>query len=86
MKNKNPLYVIKGKNVEQASSFLDLIIKKLDLEEAIVVFKNIFSLLLAQVQTYAVFESITKFMNDLLEKIKKLLEASTLWTGRASIN
>ena len=86
MKNKNPLYVIKGKNVEQANSFLDLIIKKLDLEEAINIFKNIVSILLSQVQTYAVFESVTKFVNDLLEKIKKFLEASALWTGRASVN
>jgi len=86
MKNKNPLYVVKGKNVEEANSFLDLIIKKLDLEEAITVFKNIFSLLLAQIQTYAVFESVTKFLNDLIEKAKKFLEASSFWPGRTSVN
>lgn len=86
MKTKNPLYVVKGKNVEEANSILDLIIKKLDLEEAITVFKNLFSLLLAQVQTYAVFESVTKFINDLLEKVKKILEASSFWSGRSSVN
>lgn len=86
MKNKNPLYVVKGKNVEQASSIFDLIVKKLDIEEAITVFKNIFSLLIAQVQTYAVFEAVTKFFNDLIEKVKKILEASSFWAGRSGVN
>lgn len=72
MKNKNPLYVVKGKEVQEASSLMDLVIKKFNLEPAINILRNIFYLLLEQVENFAWFQAVTKFYNDMLQKIRDL--------------
>lgn len=72
MKNKNPLYVVKGKDVEQASSLFDLVIKKFNLEPAIAILKNVFNLLLKQVENFAMFQVVKKFIEDLIRKIQEL--------------
>lgn len=72
MKNKNPLYVVKGKDVEQASSLFDLVIKKFNLEPAITILKNVFNLLLKQVENFAMFQVVKKFIEDLIRKIQEL--------------
>ena len=72
MKNKNPLYVVKGKEVQEASSLLDLVIKRFNLEPAINILRNIFYLLLEQVDNFAWFQAVTKFYNDMLQKIRDL--------------
>lgn len=72
MKNKNPLYVVKGKDVQEASSLMDLVIKKFNLEPAINILRNIFYLLLEQVENFAWFQAVTKFYNDMLQKIRDL--------------
>lgn len=72
MKNKNPLYVVKGKDVQEASSIFDLVIKKFNLEPVMNILKNIFLMLLEQVETFAWFEALTKFYNELLQKVKDL--------------
>jgi hypothetical protein len=72
MKNKNPLYVVKGKEVQEASSLMDLVIKRFNLEPAINILRNIFYLLLEQVENFAWFEAIAKFYNDMVQKIRDL--------------
>lgn len=72
MKNKNPLYVVKGKDVLQADSVMDLVIKKFNLEPVITVMRNILSLLMEQVQNYAWFIAVKKVFDEMMAKIKDL--------------
>lgn len=72
MKNKNPLYVVKGKDVLEANSFFDLMIKKFNLGPAINILQNIFHLLLEQVENFAMFKAIKEFMDQMLQKIQDL--------------
>ena len=72
MKNKNPLYVVKGKEVQEASSIMDLVIKRFNLEPAINILRNIFYLLLEQVENFAWFQAIVKFYNDMVQKIRDI--------------
>lgn len=41
MKNKNPLYVVKGKEVQEAFGIFDLVVKKFNLEPVIRVLESI---------------------------------------------
>lgn len=70
MKNKNPLYVVKGKDVLEANSLMDLVIKKFNLEPVITVMKNILNLLLSQVETYAWFQAVKKFYEEMMDKVR----------------
>lgn len=72
MKTKNPLYVVKGKEVQEASSMLDLIIKKFNLEPLMTVLKNIFNLLLEQVENYAMFLVVKNFLDQIFQKVIEL--------------
>jgi hypothetical protein len=69
MKNKNPLYVVKGKTVFEASGMLDLIVKKLNLAPVIELLSKIFNMLLEQVKDYPTLVVIKKLIDTLLEKI-----------------
>jgi hypothetical protein len=69
MKNKNPLYVVKGKTVLEASGMLDLIVKKLNLAPVIELLSKIFNMLLEQVKDYPTLVVIKKLIDTLLEKI-----------------
>ena len=72
MKNKNPLYVVKGKEVQEASSIFDLVVKKLNLEPVINILRNIFHLLLEQVENFAMFKAVKEFMDQVVQKIQDL--------------
>jgi hypothetical protein len=72
MKTKNPLYVVKGKDVQEASSMLDLIIKKFNLEPLMTVLKNIFNLLLEQVENYTMFLVVKNFLDQIFQKVIEL--------------
>lgn len=74
MKNKNPLYVVKGKNVMEAKGLIDLVVKKLNLEPLMEVLKSILTMLLEQVKSYPML-LIVKAMID--EWMKKLTEMMT---------
>jgi ABC-type polar amino acid transport system ATPase subunit len=72
MKNKNPLYVVKGKDVQEANSVIDLVIKKFNLEPVMNVLKNIFYLLIEQVQSFASFQAVKNFIVETLQRIHDL--------------
>ena len=72
MKNKNPLYVVKGKEVQEASSIFDLVVKKLNLDPAINILRNIFHLLLEQVENFAMFKAVKEFMDQVYQRIQEL--------------
>jgi hypothetical protein len=69
MKTKNPLYVVKGKDVLEASSILDLVIKKLNLEPVIQVLQNILKMILEQVKTWETFIAAKKFVDEWIAQI-----------------
>lgn len=72
MKNKNPLYVVKGKEVQEASSLFDLVIKKFNLEPAMNILKNIFLLLLEHVENFAMYQAVKGFIDEVLNRIRDI--------------
>lgn len=69
MKNKNPLYVVKGNNVEQAKNLFDLVVKKLNLEPVIEVLTSLLKLMLAQVSSYQGFVFVKAWFDGIIAKI-----------------
>ena len=70
MKNENPLYVVKGDNVEEAKNLLDLFIKKLNLGPVLEVLQNILMMLMENVQSYAAFVAVQDFLDFIIQKIE----------------
>lgn len=64
-KTKNPLYVVKGKDVEEANGILDMIVKKLNLQPLIDLLNFLFKMLLEQVDSYPKLKAV----HDLFTKI-----------------
>ena len=73
-KSKNPLYVVKGKDVEAASGFLDLLIKKFNLAPIIQMIQTLMAELLKNVQSYSMFEVVKKVIDELVEKVTGLVQ------------
>ena len=69
-KPKNPLYVVKGNNVMEASNIIDMLVKKFGLEPVI----NIIKMLLEQVKSYPMLVEVNKIIEDLMQKIRLLLQ------------
>ena len=67
-KEKNPLYVVKGDDVEIASNFFDMIVKKLNLEPVVDFFIMIFKMLFEQVQSYAAFVIVKDLFDDFMKR------------------
>ena len=70
MKKKNPLYVVKGNDVEAAESILDLLVKKFNLEPLVSVLKNLIEMLLEMVQSYAMFKVVKDFVDHLVKRLE----------------
>ncbi len=70
MKNKNPLYVVKGKDVEPATGVVDLIVKKLNLQPALEFFEYLFNLLLSMVDSYPKLKAVMDFMDMVVARVK----------------
>lgn len=68
-KSKNPLYVVKGKDVEAASGLLDLVIKKFNLGPIIQMIQTLMGELLKSVQSYSMFEVVKKMIDELVGKL-----------------
>lgn len=69
MKNKNPLYVVKGKDVEEASGLVDMLVKKLSLQPLIDFLKLVFQMLLDQVDSYPKLKAVHDFMNMVVARL-----------------
>lgn len=78
MKNKNPLYVVKGQNVQEAKNLLDLVLKKFNLEPAVEIFSGILKMLLAQVTSYPMFVAVKSWFDQVLTKIFGLVTTMKL--------
>lgn len=72
MKNKNPLYVVKGKEVQEASSMIDLVIKRFNLEPSINILRNLFYLLLEQVENFAMYQAVKGFIDEIIQRMRDL--------------
>jgi hypothetical protein len=67
-KTKNPLYVVKGKDVQEASNLFDLVVKKFNLEPVIQFFQSMLKLLLEQIKNYPTFLAIKNILDELIIK------------------
>ena len=74
MKNKNPLYVVKGQNVEQAKNIFDMLIKKLDLEPVMRILNQILEFLLSQVKSYPMFAVVKSMIDQWMLQLVPILQ------------
>lgn len=69
-KVKNPLYVVKGDQVEQATNFLDVLIKKMNLEPLVELIGSLLKMLIENVQNYQAFIVLKNFIDQLMGKLE----------------
>jgi hypothetical protein len=69
---KNPLYVVKGKDVLEANSVFDLVIKKLNLEPAVNLLRNLFYFLLEQVENFGMYQAVKAYIDEIIRKMNDL--------------
>lgn len=74
MKAKNPLYVVKGKDVHEASGLFDLVIKKFNLEPVVQIIQNLLKMLLEQVKNWPSFIAVKNIVDELLAKYMGILK------------
>ena len=74
MKQKNPLYVVKGQNVEQAKNFFDMLIKKLELEPVINFLQSMITMLLEQVKSYPTFLLVKNMIDQWMAQLMPILQ------------
>ncbi len=65
-KAKNPLYVVKGKDVQEASDILDLVVKKLGLEPVVQFLQTMLKMILENVQSYPTFLAMKNLLDELM--------------------
>jgi hypothetical protein len=73
-KKQNPLYVVKGDQVEEADGLFDMLFKKFNLGPVIDILNAIFKMLVENIKTYAVFVAVSEFFDlvvDLLLLFKQ---------------
>ena len=83
MKNQNPLYVVKGQNVEQVRGLWDMFVKKFDLEPVINFMMNLFQMLLEQVKTYPTFILVKNMVDQWMSQIAPMLQTFMGLMGKA---
>lgn len=63
---KNPLYVVKGQNVEEAKNLIDLVVKKLNLDPLVTMLQNLFQMILENIKDYPTFLAMKKMLDNLI--------------------
>ncbi len=66
MKNKNPLYVVKGKDVQEAKDVFDLLVKKLNLEPVVQFIQNMLKIILENIKSYPTFLAMKNLLDELV--------------------
>ncbi len=74
MKNKNPLYVVKGKEVQEAKDIFDLVIKKLNLEPVVQFLQNMLKLILENIKSYPTFVAMKNLLDELIVRYFGLIK------------
>ncbi len=72
-KNSNPLYVVKDKDVHMVNNWIELLIKKWNLEPLFQMLMQIFQSLLDQVQTYPVFVMVKTLIDQWMDQVENFL-------------
>ncbi len=70
---KNPLYVVKGQQVEAASGWLDLLVKKLELGPLLAQLQAVFTFMLEQVKSYPLFVMVKAWFDQMLARLAPLM-------------
>jgi hypothetical protein len=68
-KVKNPLYVVKGKDVQEAKHLLDLVLKKFNLEPVVEFIQNMLKMILENIKSYPTFVAMKNLLDELMLKI-----------------
>ncbi len=74
MKNKNPLYVVKGKDVQEAKGIFDLVIKKMSLEPVIEFVQNMLKMILENIKTYPTFLAMKNLLDELVVRYIAIIQ------------
>ncbi len=69
-KNKNPLYVVKENQVEEASNFFDLFLKKFNLEPLWDILMSILKMMMENVTSYAGLKMVNDYIELVISKFK----------------
>jgi len=80
-KKNNPLYVVTndGKDVEQADSVWDAVVKKFNLQPAIDLIWTLLELLAKQINSYAALVWLQKELERFNNQVDKLLKTYAPW-------
>ena len=78
---KNPLYVVtnNGKDVEQAESIWDAVVKKFNLQPAIDLLWTLLEIIAKQINSYAALVWLQKELENFNTKVDKLLKTYAPW-------
>jgi hypothetical protein len=74
MKHKNPLYVVKGKDVQEAKDIFDLVIKKLNLEPVVQFLQNMLKMILENIKSYPTFLAMKNLLDELVVRYFGLIK------------
>ena len=74
MKHKNPLYVVKGKDVQEAKNIFDLVIKKLNLEPVVQFLQNMLKMILETIKSYPTFLAMKNLLDELVVRYFGLIK------------
>ena len=69
-KNTNPLYVVKGNQVEEANNLFQLVAKKLGVESFLEMVIDSFKTMLSEVQSYSTFMQIKNLFDVFMQRIE----------------
>jgi len=74
-RKKNPLYVVtnQGKDVQEATGLLDMIVKKLGLEGVVELLEGLMASMMQMATSYAMFVSIKSFLDTIIHQIELIL-------------
>ncbi|MFA5584208.1 MAG: hypothetical protein WDA09_08330 [Bacteriovoracaceae bacterium] len=72
MKQKNPLYLVKGKTVHPTQNIWEYVIEKFNLRPVINILFQLISFILEQVKDYPSFVFARQFIENVIEKIQGL--------------
>ncbi len=77
-KNKNPLYVVKQDHVEEATSLVDMLFKKLNIEPVLEFLFNLFEALFKTVRSYDSFVLVKNLFDELISRFELFKRYSIL--------
>ena len=83
---KNPLYVVtnNGKDVEQADSVWDALVKKFNLQPAIDLIWTLLELVAKQINSYAALVWLQRELENFNNRVDKLLKTYAPWVHTAN--